>query len=144
MGGMRWLQASRAVATSAGRCSDERTAELPDDGKVAMPVVPATAAHVNQKGEIKTLRASGRHIGARPAKGGGSAHWNPAGPKAHGECVIALWKTPTATASNWSNAQKRWHRLHARAGFLSVLEEGAQDTTNAFITFVREHGLRSR
>ncbi len=48
---------------------DERTAELPDGSKVAMPVVPAIAARVNQKREIETLRASGRHIGARPAKG---------------------------------------------------------------------------
>src|SRR5271157_3301476 len=48
---------------------DERTAELPNGSKVAMPVVPAIAAHVNQKGEIETLRASGRHIGPRPAEG---------------------------------------------------------------------------
>jgi hypothetical protein len=33
-----------------------------------MPVVPAIAAHINQKREIKTLRASGRHIGPRPAE----------------------------------------------------------------------------
>src|SRR5271169_2820859 len=48
---------------------DERTAELPNGGKVAMPIVPAVAAHVNQKGEIKTLRASGCHIGPCPAEG---------------------------------------------------------------------------
>jgi hypothetical protein len=47
---------------------DERTAELPNGSKVAMPVVPAIAAHVNQKREIKTLRASGCHIGPRPAE----------------------------------------------------------------------------
>ncbi len=47
----------------------ERTAELPNGGKVARPVAPSIAAHVIQKREIETLRTSGRHIGACPPKG---------------------------------------------------------------------------